>query len=62
MATMVTPILHRDYLRVCGADIDLGRTPRYRLGLPPRVRSRPRQLNRLNANSGITSACAEQTC
>ena len=52
---------HRDYLRVCGADMKS--TLRYKdmTGLPPRVRSRRPQSRRVAHELGITSACAEQT-
>ena len=61
MATMITPILHRDHLRVCGADrLDLGRAEQYE-GSPPRVRSRPWPCACSFRPSRITSACAEQT-
>ena len=50
-----------DHLRVCGAD---GRvtSPAHRyLGSSPRVRSRRKALPEDNLNTGIISACAEQT-
>ena len=52
---------HRDYLRVCGADMKS--TLRYKdmTGLPPRVRSRRPQSRLVAHELGITSACAEQT-
>ena len=34
---------------------------RRRMGLPPRVRSRPHMLGQGELRRGITSACAEQT-
>ena len=55
------PFMVRDYLRVCGADfLGCHWSPPF-LGLPPRVRSRPRRGYRQHVGRGITSACAEQT-
>ena len=51
----------RDHLRVCGADPFSSRHIVWRLGSPPRVRSRPVWLTLLCSFTGITSACAEQT-
>ena len=51
----------RDHLRVCGADpcADCVRTRHW--GSPPRVRSRHASDAVLDGETGITSACAEQT-
>ena len=53
--------LNRDHLRVCGADAALARaylTPR---GSSPRVRSRLVSAYNDHPETGIISACAEQT-
>ena len=50
-----------DHLRVCGADRIRHYRPTGEPGSPPRVRSRPRDLEADVVDLGITSACAEQT-
>ena len=52
---------HEDHLRVCGADVVPSAIAVTASGSPPRVRSRPRLVNRYRGSRGITSACAEQT-
>ena len=51
----------RDHLRVCGADPFSSRHIVWRLGSPPRVRSRQLGFVSSEAEDRITSACAEQT-
>ena len=51
-----------DHLRVCGADSDVACHMQAVLGSPPRVRSRHASDAVLDGETGITSACAEQTC
>ena len=51
----------RDHLRVCGADGSLLFLSIGGEGSPPRVRSRLGLFRFGNLESGITSACAEQT-
>ena len=51
----------RDHLRVCGADSPGVRPCKSIWGSPPRVRSRLPVQARLRGETGITSACAEQT-
>ena len=46
---------------MCGADNRSGQSPRYRWGSSPRVRSRPRKLQKTVSTDRIISACAEQT-
>ena len=50
-----------DHLRVCGADSDKFDVSVDALGSPPRVWSRRAALRDVPADTGITSACAEQT-
>ena len=50
-----------DHLRVCGADRTAGIHRTWLWGSPPRVRSRPSSGSTDDSDSGITSACAEQT-
>ena len=50
-----------DHLRVCGADLKPLAHLLLLLGSPPRVRSRRNKVLLCNADTGITSACAEQT-
>ena len=59
--TSTEGLLSGDHLRVCGADMSMGLTVSMTAGSPPRVRSRPRLVNRYRGSRGITSACAEQT-
>ncbi len=47
---------------MCGADTSKTITNNVLEGSPPRVRSRPRSNRPESARTGITSACAEQTC
>ena len=62
-STPVTPTTRpRDHLRVCGADGSLLFLSIGGEGSPPRVRSRLGLFRFGNLESGITSACAEQTC
>ena len=51
----------RDHLRVCGADSSDEVDDAPQQGSPPRVRSRPVQVQGDMPVRGITSACAEQT-
>ena len=51
----------RDHLRVCGADQDSRDADDATEGSPPRVRSRREQALTERDQTGITSACAEQT-
>ena len=50
-----------DHLRVCGADDDTQAQVTMAGGSSPRVRSRRRACTRHTPNTGIISACAEQT-
>ena len=50
-----------DHLRVCGADRSNNSLPRSHPGSSPRVRSRPTTPSTTFDESGIISACAEQT-
>ena len=52
----------RDHLRVCGADAHNIPSEARGEGSPPRVRSRLRCHRSAYCSTGITSACAEQTC
>ena len=52
----------RDHLRVCRADTPSILLIDCRLGSPPRVRSRHGEFLPRPQATGITSACAEQTC
>ena len=61
LRTVWTLRCHRDHLRVCGADRGVVMALAYRLGSPPRVRSRPADPDDAGISVGITSACAEQT-
>ena len=51
----------RDLRRVCGADVLRADESHLAQGSPPRVRSRLPVQSRLAGETGITSACAEQT-
>ena len=51
----------RDHLRVCGADGRPLLTWIWKLGSPPRVRSRHQVVPDVHITKRITSACAEQT-
>ena len=53
--------LHRDHLRVCGADVTSGTDGLLVRGSPPRVRSRLPLSQGRSCGRRITSACAEQT-
>ena len=55
-------VVPTDHLRVCGADVAKHMSLQYDCGSPPRVRSRHGSAGRAAGCSGITSACAEQTC
>ena len=50
-----------DHLRVCGADLMAALCDPFKLGSPPRVRSRHETESHHTVARGITSACAEQT-
>ena len=52
----------RDHLRVCGADVRYSAGTSCLSGSPPRVRSRHPVAPPVREPTGITSACAEQTC
>ena len=56
-----TPCPTWDHLRVCGADAAFGAGDTAHAGSPPRVRSRRPSCSRGYRQTGITSACAEQT-
>ena len=61
LTTRIPSCIRRDHLRVCGAD-RLGLSfHRVHPGSPPRVRSRRSPTCRGPCQTGITSACAEQT-
>ena len=51
----------RDHLRVCGADNARATDSGNHTGSSPRVRSRQRGFRHLRKDTGIISACAEQT-
>ena len=56
-----SPSVFGDHLRVCGADVHVAVLLANLGGSPPRVRSRLRVPHRPHTETGITSACAEQT-
>ena len=56
-----TFLRRRDHLRVCGADHTGDQSAATGQGSPPRVRSRPEGQLTIIVQTGITSACAEQT-
>ena len=53
--------VYGDHLRVCGADNPQPNVNPYEQGSPPRVRSRQIISTSSSLQTGITSACAEQT-